>query len=107
MGGRTRVEVDAMHATFRQHGHAGGGRGVQGTFYPNEAQAGPGSIGAALPKLLAILVAVIFVRTVLHVAKQHGAGSSHRSRRREAIAELHRELHAQDASSQTGEATKG
>jgi hypothetical protein len=89
-----------MHATFRSHGPADGGRGIHGTFYPSERQ-GPGSggMGAAVPRLLGILVAMAVVRTVVAtIARKHGGGSSRFSRRREMIAELHRELHAQDAS---------
>ena len=78
-----------MHATLRQPPTGGGGP-IQGTFYPSAA-AGPGSV---LPKLLAVVAALALVRVV--VRAKHGEGSG-RSRRREAIARLHRELHATDA----------
>lgn len=83
-----------MHATFRQHGPAESGRPIRGTFYPGEGSGGR-SMAAVLPKLLAILVAIAVVRNVVAGARHHG-GSSMRSRRRQAIAEFHRELHAED-----------
>lgn len=94
-----------MHATFRQHWPTEPRGPIRGTFYPSDGPGGGGSITAALPKLLAILVAMAVVRTVLSgVARRHG-GSSRWSRRREAIAEFHRELHAQDAADQSAEST--
>lgn len=63
---------------------------------PAECPRGGGSIGAALPKLVAIVVAMVVVRNVLTATRRHG-GASHRSRRHEAIAQFHRQLHAQDA----------
>lgn len=85
-----------MHATFRQAGSADAGRGNPGTFYPGEGPIGGRSIGSALPKLIAVLVAMAVVRNLI-AAKRHSGGSSRWSRRREAIAEFHRELHAADA----------
>ena len=82
-----------MHATFRQHRQADAGRPIRGTFYPSDGPTG-GSIGSIVPKLVAILVAMAVIRTV--AKNHHGGGQSMRSRRREAIAELHRELHADD-----------
>ena len=81
-----------MHATLRQSSGSGGGP-IQGTFYPS-AMAGPGSGSAVLPKLLAVVAALALVRFVLHA--KHGDGGG-RNRRREAIAQIHRELHAADA----------
>ena len=83
-----------MHAAFRQQQPAESG--IRGTFYPNDGRGGGGSIGSVVPKLVAILVAMAVIRTVVG-AKRHHGGSSMRSRRREAIAEFHRELHADDA----------
>ena len=80
-----------MHATLGQPPSAGGGP-ITGTFYPSAATA-PGSFGAVLPKLLVAAVALALVRGV--VRAKHGDGSG-RIRRREAIARLHRELHAAD-----------
>jgi hypothetical protein len=85
-----------MHAAFRRAGSAHGDRGIPGTFYPSDGPMGGRSIGSALPKLVAVLVAMAFVRNLI-AAKRHGAGGSRWSRRREAIAEFHRELHAADA----------
>ena len=83
-----------MHATLRQHQAADAGRPIRGTFYPSDGPTG-GSVGSIVPKLIAILVAMAVLRTVVGAKRNHG-GSSMRSRRREAIAELHRELHADD-----------
>jgi hypothetical protein len=58
---------------------------------------GGGSIGSVVPKLLAILVAMVVIRKAVGAKRHHGGGSSRWSRRREAIAEFHRQLHAQDA----------
>jgi hypothetical protein len=85
-----------MHATLRQDRVAESGRAIRGTFYPGDESRGGGSIGSVVPKLLAILVAMAVVRTVIGAKRQHG-GPSRRSRRREAIAEFHRELHAEDS----------
>jgi len=82
-----------MHGTFKQYGPAESGRPIRGTFYPGEGSGGGKSIVAVLPKLVSILVAVAVVRKV--VGSHHG-GSSMRSRRREAIAQFHRDLHAED-----------
>jgi len=93
-----------MHATFNQHGPRESGRPIRGTFHPSEGPRGGGSIGAVLPKLLAILVAMAVVRTVVAGARHHG-GSSRWSRRRQAIAEFHRELHAEDHAAKSAGAT--
>lgn len=90
-----------MHASFRQHGPAESGRPIRGTFYPSEGPGGPSSMASALPKLIAIVVAMAVVRTVVRTAKRGHGASSRWSRRREAIAEFHRELHAQDAAAQS------
>jgi len=84
-----------MHATFRQHQSGGPDMPIRGTFYPSSTAHGGGSIASALPKLLAILVAMAVVRTVVGAKRGHG-GSGRRGRRREAIAQLHRELHAEE-----------
>lgn len=84
-----------MHATFRQHQSGGPGMPIRGTFYPSSTAHGGGSIASALPKLLAILVAMAVVRTVVGAKRGHG-GSGRWGRRREAIAQLHRDLHARD-----------
>jgi len=82
-----------MHGTFKQYGPAESGRPIRGTFYPGEGPGGGKSIVAVLPKLVSILAAMAVVRKV--VGSHHG-GSSMRSRRREAIAQFHRDLHAED-----------
>ena len=73
-----------MHATHRQSGD------------PSDARHGAASVVSMLPKLLAILVALAVVRNVVGAKRRHG-GSSPMSRRRQAIAQFHRELHADDA----------
>ncbi len=90
-----------MHATFRQSEPAESGRPIRGTFYPNAGPGGGGSVGSMLPKLIGILVAMAVIRNVVGGVKRHQGGSPGRSRRREAIAELHRELHAGDAAAQS------
>jgi hypothetical protein len=86
-----------MHATFRQDGSVAPGRPMRGTFYPSDGPQAGTSMASALPKLLAILVAIAVIRNVVGGAQRHRDGGSRWSRRREAIAEFHRELHAQDA----------
>ena len=79
-----------MHATLRQPPIGGGDGPIQGTFYPSAAN----GAGSFLPKLLAIVAALALVRVVVRAKRGDGTG---RSRRHEAIARLHRELHAADA----------
>ena len=94
-----------MHATFRQSQPAESGRPIRGTFYPSDGPGGGGSIGSVLPKLIGILVAMAVIRTVVG-AKRHHGGSSRWSGRREAIAEFHRDLHAEDATAQSAKDVK-
>jgi hypothetical protein len=75
---------------------ADAGRGIKGTFYPDDGPRAGTSGHAGIAKLVAVLVAMAVIRNVMALAKRHGGGS-HWSRRREAIAELHRDLHARDA----------
>ena len=85
-----------MHATLRQSGPSESGRGIRGTFYPSEARGAGGSLAAVVPKVIVVVVAMTVVRTILStVARKHGG--SHMGRRRQMIADLHRELHADDA----------
>ena len=84
-----------MHTTYRQHQSGGPGMPIRGTFYPSSTAHGGVSIASALPKLLAIFVALAVVRTVVGAKRGHG-GSGRWGRRREAIAQLHRELHARE-----------
>jgi len=85
-----------MHATFRQSGPIDVGRGIQGTFYPGGGLADGRSAGSAIAKVAIVIVALAVARTVIGHGARHGRGSG-MSRRRQMIAELHRELHAQDA----------
>src|SRR5688572_7912559 len=90
-----RVAIDRgdrpMHATFRQRQPGGPGTPIRGTFYPSDTQHGGGWLASALPKLLAILVAMAVVRAVVSSAKHghggsaHGAGGRRRSRSSTAI----------------------
>ena len=82
-----------MHATMRSTGPQEPTRGIRGVFYPSDDRS---EAHSAFPKVIAVLVAMALVRTV--IARHHGGGggSSRWSRRREMIAELHRELHAQE-----------
>ena len=93
-----------MHATMRSNGPQEPTRGIRGVFYPSDDRSGAHS---AFPKIIGVLVAMALVRTVL--ARHHGGGGSSRwSRRREMIAELHREHHAQEdaPAPESGAATK-
>lgn len=94
-----------MHATFRQSQLTESGRPIRGTFYPSAGPGGGGSIGSMLPKLIGILVAMAVIRTVMG-AKRHHGGSSRWTGRREAIAEFHRDLHAEDATAQSAKDVK-
>jgi hypothetical protein len=85
-----------MHTTMRQSGPADPGRPIRGTFYPSESSAGGAGFASVLPKILGVLLAVVVLRTVARAAGRGHGGSPRWSRRREAIAEFHRELHAQD-----------
>lgn len=82
-----------MHAATRVHGPGEPSRGIRGTFYP--ARSEDRSMGAAIPKLILIVVAIGVVRSIAGAKRHHREGSPW-SRRREAIAQLHRELHAGD-----------
>ena len=63
---------------FREHGH---------NTKPDRA-----SSGSVLPKVLAAVAVVALLRML--VSHKHGGGTSRwRDRRREMIAEIHRELH--------------
>jgi hypothetical protein len=55
-------------------------------------------VGAVIPKVIAIVVAMALVRSIV-AGKRHAHGPGRWSRRREAMAELHRELHAADDAS--------
>jgi hypothetical protein len=81
-----------MHSAMRHNQSVEPGMPIRGTFYPSD---GPRGAASVLPKLLALLVALALVRMVVRAGGRHG-GPSRWSRRREAIAEFHRELHAQD-----------
>ena len=58
---------------------------------------GRGSHGSVLPKIIGVLIVIGLVRAVIGKGRHHGGPSAWRERRRDAIAQLHRELHAQDA----------
>ena len=85
-----------MHATMRSAGPIEQSRAIRGVFYPSDERSDARSF---VPKVIATLVAMALLRTVIaNVARNHGGGGARRNRRREMIAELHRELHAQDES---------
>lgn len=94
-----------MHATFRQDGPTEPGRPIRGTFYPSDGPRGGASVASILPKLLAIVVALAVVRRVIGKTR-HIGGSSRWDRRREAVAQFHRELHAEDAGAQPADDLK-
>jgi hypothetical protein len=103
MSGPQRTEVNLMHATIRAAAPADIGRGIRGTFVPDD---GPGvnrSMGAGLAKLAVVLVAIAVARNVIGHGGRHG-GESRMSRRRQMIADLHRQLHAEEAAEPEGPA---
>jgi hypothetical protein len=95
MRGPTRTEVNLMQPTLRSSASSAPG-GLRGTFYPDEESGAERSIGSGLAKLAVVLVALAVVRGVIGHAGRHG-GDSRKSRRRQMIAELHRQLHAEGA----------
>jgi hypothetical protein len=52
--------------------------------------------GSILPKVIAVVAVVGLVRMLASHKRGHGETSSWRDRRREMVAELHRELHRED-----------
>ena len=58
----------------------------------------PGSI---LPKVIAVVAVVGLLRMLASHKRTHGDNSSWRERRREMVAELHRELHRADSEAGT------
>lgn len=85
-----------MHATFRAAAPTEIGRGIRGTFVPDEGPGAERSMGSGLAKLAVVLVAIAVARNVIGHGGRHG-GESRMSRRRQMIAELHRQLHAEEA----------
>jgi hypothetical protein len=53
--------------------------------------------GSVLPKILGIVAVISILRMLASHKHGHGDASSWRQRRRSMIAELHRELHREDA----------
>jgi hypothetical protein len=88
-----------MHQKLNQFQPAGTGMPIRGTFYPSSAaNAGP-SVASVLPKLLALFVLMAVLRNVAAAVRAHG-GSPGSSKRREALAALHRDLHAAEAAAE-------
>ena len=85
-----------MHARFSPADAAGAGRGIRGTFYPAEGATERRSFGSGIAKVAIVLVAVAVVRNLIAHGRQ-GGGESRMGRRRQMIAELHRQLHAEDS----------
>ena len=88
-----------MHQKFNQFQPAETGMPIRGTFYPSPAASDAPSLASALPKLLMLFVLMVVVRNVAAAVRGHG-GSPRSSRRREALAALHRDLHAADTSAE-------
>lgn len=92
-----------MRAALTDRTPAAPGGPIRGVFFPDAARsAKPG--GPMLPKLLAILAAVFLVRALVAGRHDQAPGEpvagGRRSRRREALARLHRELHATEDGAQ-------
>lgn len=62
------------------------------------------SSGSILPKVIAVVAVVGLLRMLASHKRTHGGTSTWRDRRREMVAELHRELH-RDADSAAGTAS--
>jgi hypothetical protein len=84
-----------MHQKFNQFQPNETGMPIRGTFYPSRAASGAPSLASALPKLLILFLLMAVVRNVAAAVRSHG-GSPRSSRRREALAALHRDLHDAD-----------
>jgi uncharacterized membrane protein YccC len=83
-----------MRATFSNHGSAHSGAPIKGTFLPDAASGSP-QVPSVLPRVLAVLAAVVFMRALSRMARHHGGHGhgSRRERRMEHLAQLHRDLH--------------
>ena len=92
-----------MHATIRAAGPTDIGRGIRGTFVPDDGPGANRSMGSGLAKLALVLVAIAVARNVIGHGGRHG-GESRMSRRRQMIADLHRQLHAEEAAEPKGPA---
>lgn len=84
-----------MRATVSQFVPAQTGGPVRGTFLPDASGSGPG-VHSVLPRVLAVVAGVVFMRTLARVARHHGGHGTRRERRMERLAQLHRDLHARD-----------
>jgi hypothetical protein len=84
-----------MRATVSQFGPAQAGQPIRGTFLPDAASGGP-TVPSVLPRFLAVLAGVVFMRALARVARHHGGHSTGRERRMERLAQLHRDLHERD-----------
>jgi hypothetical protein len=62
----------------------------------DEAEPAPHRHGSAVPKLLAIVMAVMLMKVLARVSRQAGS-PQWRERRHAAIADIHRRLHEEDA----------
>ncbi len=95
-----------MRTTQSAHRVAAAATPIRGVFYPDPT-GGPRATAAMLPRLLAIGAAVLLVRAFVAGRHGHGAdgiaGGPRFSRRREALARLHRELHATEEGSRADE----
>jgi len=64
------------------------------------------SHGLVLPKILAVVAVINLLRMVANHTRGHGQASGWKDRRKAMIAELHRELHRQDADASAEETAK-
>jgi hypothetical protein len=90
-----------MRATFNHHGSSHSGAPIKGTFLPDAASGSP-QVPSVLPRVLAVLAAVVFMRALSRVARHHGGHGPRRERRMEYLAQLHRDLHARHDHSAMG-----
>ena len=84
-----------MRATVSQFGPAQAGEPIRGTFVPDAAGGRP-TVPTVLPRVLAVMAGVVFMRALARVARHHGGHASGRERRMERLAQLHRDLHQRE-----------
>jgi hypothetical protein len=93
-GPRPNEVIEPMRATFNQVNPTAGGP-IAGTFYPDAGP--PHGAYSVIPRIVAVVAALMFLRVLGKVARHHGPGTGPGSSGRMArLAELHRRLHAED-----------
>jgi hypothetical protein len=84
-----------MRATVSQFGPAQAAEPIRGTFVPDAAGGRP-TVPTVLPRVLAVMAGVVFMRALARMARHHGGHASGRERRMERLVRLHRDLHQRE-----------